>query len=145
MRCGGRREALFQQALQMLILGAWIMDETGRIGITLSRQDIDTALQRQFTSVRGLHRFLALTGVGLSDERTIVESELLRARWEAKAVPAYARLLRSKAPETEQTVSEIDRGLGRLSASMNKRETARTHCRRGYILIFCSEYARGRG
>ena len=142
-RCAQAHAALQQQVLEMLISYHWVREETAREGVALSRGEVDRLLRQQFPTGADLRRFLAFTGLRMSDERFFLENLLLREKWHRAALPAlYARLRRENGGESLRMVEEIDADVSKLTESLAERWTPRTHCRAGYVVRFCSEYRR---
>lgn len=141
-RCELYRATLSQQALELLITHCWVREEAARAGVAVSAQAVGNALRREFPKMADLRRFLAFSRLRLSDRTLVLEDQLLRDRWPRSTLPAYARLRRSKRPETPQMVAEVDNELARLQAAMTARWRPRTRCRAGYVISTCSEYRR---
>lgn len=138
--CELRREALLRQALETLIVHYWVQEEAAKAGIALTVQEVRREVRGQFPTKTALRRFLAFTGLHLSDVRLLFEDALLPAKWQSATLPAYARLRRSKRPETIQMSGEIDTEVAALRRAMSERWTPRTHCRKGYVVTGCSEH-----
>jgi hypothetical protein len=139
-QCAQKHETLLRSMLEMLINHFWVKEEAVRAGTAVTAREINQALRWQFPAETELHRFLAFTGLHASDERFILENVLLLGKWQYASLPVYARLRRSKPPETARMAEEVDIELGKLSESMRKRWIPRTHCRARYVVPLCSEY-----
>jgi len=141
-QCAQEYEKVQIRALQALIIHYWVKEEAARAHVAaVTSEELGQTLHRDFSTEAGFHRFLALTGLHASDERRIVEDELLRAKW-VSTLPGVVRLRRSKAPESGQMVGEIDREQYEQTENMRLRWIPRTHCRVGYVVPLCSEYQR---
>jgi hypothetical protein len=139
-QCAQKHETLLRSMLEMLIDHFWVNEEAARAGVAVAAREINQALRRRFPTEVELHRFLALTRLRASDERLLLKNVLLLGKWQHASLPVYARLRRSKPPETAQMADEVDVELGKLSESMKRRWTPRTHCRAGYVVALCAEY-----
>ncbi len=138
--CEQEHDALLSQMLERLIAHYWLKEEARRAGVAVSRRELQQALERQFPTTTQLSRFLAFTGLRAADERLIVNDGLLTDKWQRATLPVFARLRRSKPPETLQMVGEVDSELAKLSVSMRKRWTPRTVCSAPHRVLACSEY-----
>jgi len=141
-QCAREYAALQEHMLEVLIVRYWVAEEAARAGVALTSRDIRRALKREFPTAADFDRYLAFTGLHASDWRFVLEGELLPEKWHRTILPAYARLRRSKPPESEQMPAEIDLEVSDLTQSMTRRWTPRTRCKTGYVVTFCSEYRR---
>jgi hypothetical protein len=139
-QCEQRYEALRQQMLGRLIIRFWVKEEAAKAGVAVTTREIDRALRVQFPTEAEFHRFLAFTRLHASDERFILEDELLLEKWQRATLPVYARLRRSRPPESMQMAGEVDSEVSKLTQSMSKRWTRRTRCRRGDVVTECGEH-----
>jgi len=141
-QCEQEHEALLQQMLEMLITHYWVKEEAAKAGVAVTTREIRQALRRRFPTEAKLHRYLAFTRQHASDERLMLEDKLLLVRWQHASLPVYARLRRSKRPESAQMATEVDSELQELSDDMTESWTPRTLCRARYVVTLCSEYQR---
>jgi hypothetical protein len=139
-QCAQKHETLRRSMLEMLINHFWVKEEAAKAGVRVTAREINQVLRRQFPTEAELHRFLAFTGVHASDERFLLGNVLLLAKWQRASLPVYDRLRRSKPPESAQMAEEVDVELGKLSESMKRTWTPRTHCGASYVIALCSEY-----
>jgi hypothetical protein len=139
-QCAQKHETLRRSMLEMLINHFWVKEEAAKAGVRVTAREINQVLRRRFPTEAELHRFLAFTGVHVSDERFLLGNVLLLAKWQRASLPVYDRLRRSKPPESAQMAEEVDVELGKLSESMKRRWTPRTRCGASYVVALCSEY-----
>jgi hypothetical protein len=141
-QCERKRKSLSTQALEKLIVHYWIHEDAAKDGIKMTPRDVAQALDKRFPTEAGLHRFLAYTGMHRSDERVILEEELLRDKWQRAILPVYTRVRRIKSLETDQMVGEVDHELSMLTIRVTDKWTPQTHCRSAYVVRVCSEFAK---
>jgi hypothetical protein len=139
IQCEQEHERLLRQMMEILISHYWVVEEARKAGVTLTRAEINRALHLQFPQIAEFRRWLAYTRLQPSDEKFTLEGELLLEKWRESTLPVFARLHRDKGPETMQMAGEVDDETTHLAAALTKRWTAKTSCRSGYLVPFCSE------
>jgi hypothetical protein len=125
--CHKQHTALQGQILEILITSDWLTKEGARLGVKVSYAEAKHVLDAKFTKP-ALRKFLMLTGEREADEefllkRTMLSNKLLTAL-EKPNLPGAQR---------QQAVTAFYQGV-------TSRWTARTDCRRGYVVPECRQY-----
>lgn len=135
----GQDAALREETLEILILHYWVKEEATNAGVAVSARELNRVLKRAFPTAA---KPPVSGGLRASDEAFVLDDDLLLEKWRRTTLPVYARLRRSKGPESAETVGEVHSEIAKLTARMTDRWTPRTQCRAGYLIALCSDYHR---
>jgi len=133
-RCDEEHRLLQRHILDILLIAYWLKDEASEKGVRITNGEIEQVLHRIFPKRASFRRYLAFTGEHESDERLIIEKDLLDSR-----------LLKLK--EAEQAggrqVTVHERQLATIEAAreFTSKWAARTWCRAGYVVSECKQFA----
>lgn len=141
--CIQRQQGLQQAALGVLIVNDWMLKEASRRGMTVSAAEAESAAEQYYSGAPGYRRFVTSAGVSLSDQRLVAESHLVLDRIQLKGMsPALLARIQPGGPgETARNAEEVDAHDQAVSTAISNRWTPTTHCRAGYVVSDCSEYA----
>jgi hypothetical protein len=132
-QCGEKQSLLQNHILDILITSYWLKDEAREQHVTLTSREVEAVLDHTFPSTEALHRYLAITGERPSDERLIIEKDLL----DSKLLQLEERATNAKGPPSEPRHRQW---LLRAATEFTDKWSARTTCRAGYVVSECRQY-----
>jgi hypothetical protein len=138
-QCREEHKDLQGQALRLLVTHDWVSEEAAKLGLKTTAEEVRRALPHESWARRNV-RYLRAAGVRASDERFVLESQLLQIKLQRRVLPIYTELRRSHRPETPAMAERVDAALSRFSQLLALRWTPRTHCRVSIVIPECMGY-----
>lgn len=135
-QCIQRYERLHAHVLEILITNYWAIEEATDNGLRVRTPEIQHALDLQFASTAGLHRYLALTGERETDLRFLAEGRLLLEKLQWRVNPLRGH----KGPESPAVAAEVDVSIAKFEEEMHRKWAPRTDCRVGYVSPLCAQF-----
>lgn len=129
-RCEQRHAFLQHHVLDILITFYWLSGEGAARGITVSDGEARKLLAQQFPTEAAFRKFLEITGESEADELLILKRDLLSTR-----------LQQSVSEKLGLTSEQQQLTFLKFIEALTKRWSARTSCRRGYVVSECRQYA----
>ncbi|THD79802.1 MAG: hypothetical protein E7812_08745 [Phenylobacterium sp.] len=126
--------------LEILLTDYWTSGEASDKGLKVTAWEIRQVLRREFASRAEFRQFLDLTGERPSDERFLIEDELLLKKFDWLVSPLRGR----KGPEHGKESAEVDEAYAKFGKAMKRKWILRTNCRTGYVIVICSQYGASR-
>ena len=131
-RCAQMLEIAHEHILEILIASSWLEQEAAKQGISPTAKQMKRWLaqyiQQEFPSEHAFHRYLAITGMNITDELLLLRKNLLASEFEGKARAAASN------------PSPANRAYAQYFNEFTARWTAHTSCHPEYIVASCKQY-----
>lgn len=133
-RCRQRYETLRQHMLGILISFEWLLGESADQGVKVTDAEVEQQFEKfkheRFPTEATFQKFLAFTGMSVSDELFLTKKILLSTKIAQKLTGVEGLVAQQRQP----------RRLVRIAEEYTKKWTARTNCRAGYVVPGCKQY-----
>jgi len=131
-RCRQLLEIAHEHILEILITTSWLEQEAAKQGLTPTATQIKRRLaeytQQEFPTEHAFHRYLAITGMSITDVLLLLKKNLLASEFEGKARAAASN------------PSPPNRAYAQHFNELATRWTTQTNCHPGYIVTGCKQY-----
>lgn len=131
-QCEARRQQLLRHVLDILIIHLWLRGEAAEQGVKVTLAAIEQVRHRIFPTEAPYRRYLALTGETPTDERLIIEKDLLDTK--------LLRVAEAKSTPRPTTAHQREQALIEAATAFTKKWKARTSCSAGYVVSECRQY-----
>jgi hypothetical protein len=131
-QCQGRRRSLQRHVLDILLIYYWLSGDAVEQGVKVTSAEVKQTLDRIFPNSAAYRRYLSITGERPSDERLIIEKDLLDTK--------LLELAEAKTGTKPASVREHEQALVKAATAFTNKWKARTSCSAGYVVAECKQY-----
>jgi hypothetical protein len=132
-QCSQKRTRLQRHILDILLVSRWLRGEAAERGVKLTNGEVENVLHGIFPNQGAFHKYLSITGEQPSDERSIIEKDLLDTK---------LLQIQEQQMKREGLVSgrQHEQALIRVATEFTTKWAARTWCRSDYVVSECRQY-----
>jgi foldase protein PrsA len=133
-QCRQRYEELQKKMLDFLITFYWMSGEIANQGVKITEGEVQQQLvwfrTHEFTSQADFQKYLAYTGMSISDVLFLMRETILTTKLQKSIVKKDERL-----PAEQRKQAFI-----KFAKEYQKKWTAKTNCHTGYVIPDCKQY-----